>query len=75
MKKILMGLMNKGWGKLFTAWCGGQLLGGAFFLFREYCIPLAAGFGICPECRRYSPGNLVFGEAIKYAKGQGLYFF
>jgi len=74
-EKVLMGLMNKGWGNLFTAWCGGQLLGGVFFLFREYCIPLAAGFGIGPECRRYSPGNLVFWEAIKYAKEQGLYFF
>lgn len=73
--KILLGLMNQGWGKLFTAWCGENLLGGVFFILREYCIPLAAGFGAGPEYRKYSPGNLVWWEAIKYAKAQGLTFF
>jgi hypothetical protein len=74
--KTLLGLMNQGWGKLFTAWCGEHLLGGVFFItLREYCIPLAGGFGSGPEYRQYSPGNLLFWETIKYAKAQGLTFF
>lgn len=72
---VLLGLLNKEYGKLFTAWDGEKLLGGVFFLFREYCIPLAAGFGSGREHRKYSPGNLLWWEAIKYAKAQGLTFF
>ena len=72
---VLLGLLNKGYGKLFTAWYRENLLGGVFFLFREYCIPLAAGFGSGQEYRKYSPGNLLWWEAIKYAKAQGLTFF
>lgn len=72
---LLLGLMNKGWGKLFIAKHREKLLGGVFFLFRGYCIGLAAGFGSGPAYRKYSPGNLLFWQAIKYAKMQGLPFF
>jgi hypothetical protein len=72
---VLLGLLNKDYGKLFTAWDREKLLGGVFFIFKEYCIPLAAGFGSSQEYRKYSPGNLLWWEAIKYAKAQGLTFF
>ena len=69
---VLRGLMEKGWGRLFTVKLHKQLLGGVYCVFAGgYAIPLAAAIGGNADSRRLSPGNLLFWEIIRHYKQLG----